>query len=457
MKKQILVIGGGPAGYPAALTAARLGAQVTLVEKNKLGGVCLNCGCIPSKSLLDVAHRFAGLPALASLGQPGADMLAQELFAKRDWPAIQARQQKATQKLVQGIGFLLKKAGVNVIYGDASFMDPHTVRIKTSAGLEVWPADGIILATGSQAFFPPPFDSIKEEIYDNSTVFTMPSLPHTMAIIGGGVIGCEMADLFSALGVNVHVIEMQPRILPLEDETAVRTLERALTKRGVVFHTAVSAQNAAKNQDGSWTITLSNGEELHIEKILAAIGRSVDLTSLKPENAGIPWTRKGVEVNPQTLQLKDHIYAAGDITGLCQLAHAASRQGEVAAQNLCGHSAVYHNENVPRAIYTSPEIASVGLTHAQAQAQGLPVSVHKSFFLANGRAVAQDQTEGYAELLCHADSGKILGGNIVGASAAELIHIISIALAAGFTRKQLQEVIFAHPTLAETIYEASKL
>ncbi len=313
------------------------------------------------------------------------------------------------------------------------------------------------MATGSQAFFPPPFDSIKNQIYDNSTLFNMPALARSMAIIGGGVIGCEMADLFSALGVNVHVIEMQPRILPLEDETAARTLERALTKRGVIFHTGVSAQQARQDENGLWKITLSNGEEVHAEKILAAIGRSVDLTGLKPENAGISWTRKGVAVNPQTLQLQEHIYAAGDITGLCQLAHAASRQGEVAAQNLCGQRAVYHNENVPRAIYTSPEMAAVGLTRTQAGQQGLAVKAHKSFFLANGRAVAQEQTEGYVELLCRADNGKILGGSIVGANAAELIHIISVALAAGFTLKQLQEVIFAHPTLAETIYEASKL
>ncbi len=457
MPKQILVIGGGPAGYPAALEAARLGAQVILVEKNKLGGVCLNCGCIPSKSVLDAAHRFAGLPALAALGQQGADELAQRLFEKRDWAAIQARQQKATQKLVQGISFLLKKAGVRVIEGEASFVDARTVRIKTAAGMEVWQVDGIILAAGSEAFFPPPFDALRGEIYDNSTLFNMPALPKSIAIIGGGVIGCEMADFLSALGVTVHVVEMQPRILPLEDETAARTLERALTKRGVVFHTGVSATEVRQEENSHWQITLSDGTQLQTEKILAAIGRSVDLTMMKPENADIVWTRKGVQVNPHTLQLKDHIYAAGDVTGLCQLAHAATRQGEVAARNLCGGTAVYHNESVPRAIYTSPEIASVGLTRAQAEAQHIPVKSHKSFFLANGRAVAQDQTEGYVELLANAANGKLLGGSIVGANAAELIHIISVALAAGFTLTQLKEVIFAHPTLAEAVYEAARL
>lgn len=454
--KQILVIGGGPAGYPAALEAARLGAQVTLVEKNKLGGVCLNCGCIPSKSLLDAAHRFAGLAALATLCQDEANPLAQQLFALRDWQKIQARQQKATQKLVQGISFLLKKANVHVITGEASFVDEKTVRIKTQNGTESVQADGVIVATGSQAFFPEPFDLIKNQIYDNSTVFDMPTLAQSMAIIGGGVIGCEMADFLSALGVQVHVIEMQARILPQEDETAARTLERALTKRGVVFHCGVSATQVEPVADG-WNLSLSDGTVLRSEKILAAIGRSVDLTPLHIENIEVEWTRKGVAVNAQTLQLKNNIYAAGDVNGLCQLAHAATRQGIVAARNLCGVPAVYHNEAVARAIYTSPEIAAVGLTKTQAEAKGVSVKTHKSFFLANGRAVAQDQTDGYVELLADTTTGKLLGGSIVGAHASELIHVVSVALAAGFTLEQLQEIIFAHPTLAESMGEAARL
>lgn len=451
---KIIVIGGGPAGYPAALQAASLGAQVTLVEKNKLGGVCLNCGCIPSKSLLDAAHKFALLSTLAAWSEDGTTDLAAQLFAKKDWSKIQARQQKATQKLVQGISFLLKKAGVTVITGTASFVDAHTVQVKTAVGTESLQADGIILATGSQAFFPSPFDTIRDQIYDNSTLFNMPSLPKSMAIVGGGVIGCEMADFLSALGVEVHVIEMQPRILPLEDETATRALTQSLTKRGVKFHTGLSATQAVE-ENGNWVLTLSNGEQVHAEKILAAIGRSVDLTELHMENIGVTWTRKGVQVNPQTLQLKDNIYAVGDVNGLCQLAHAATRQGEVAARNLCGQPTVYHNESVPRAIYTRPEIASVGLTRAQAQVQGIEVKVHKSFMLANGRAVAQEQTEGYAELLTD-PAGKILGATLVGANATELIHIVSVALQAGFTLTQLREVIFAHPTLAESIAEAAR-
>ena len=452
--KKIIVIGGGPAGYPAALKAASLGAQVTLVEKNKLGGVCLNCGCIPSKSLLDAAHRFGGLQALAVLGNENAPAAANSLFESRDFTKMQARQQAATAKLTQGISFLLKKAGVTVVQGTASFQDEQTVFVQTPQGTQTLNADGVIIAAGTEAFYPPPFDALKGKIYDNSTIFSMPALPRSLAIVGGGVIGCEMADLFSALGVDVHLIELQPRLLPLEDENAVRTLNQAFVKRGIKIHTGVSA-TAAVQTENSFEITLSSGEKIQTETVLAAIGRSADLTDLHLENIGVAWTRKGVTVNPQTLQVKNNIYAAGDITGLCLLAHAATRQGETAASNLCGVPATYHNERVPRAIYTAPEIAAVGLSRTQAQAQGIAVKAHKTFFLANGRAVAQGQTEGYVEWLSDAQSGKLLGVCLVGAQASELVHVAAVALEAGFTVTQFQQVIFAHPTLAESVWEAA--
>ena len=439
--KRILVIGGGPAGYPAALKAASLGAQVTLIEKNKLGGVCLNCGCIPSKSLLDAAHKVR-------LVQEATGVLSV------DWPSIQKHQQAATQKLVQGIAFLLKKAGVTVLEGEASFVTENTVRVRLTDGREqLLEADGIILATGSEAFFPPPFDKMKDKIYDNSTFFQMSALPKTLAIVGGGVIGCEMADCMNGLGVEVHLIEMQSRLLPLEDENASRTLTQAFIKRGIKVHTGVSASSAEETENG-FCLTLSNGETVHVQTILAAIGRSVNAENLGLENIGVTATRKGISVNPKTLQLKNNIYAVGDVNGLCQLAHAATRQGEVAASNLCGVAAEYHNERVPKAIYTSPEIASVGATRAELQTQNIPFKSHKAFLLANGRAVAQDQTTGYYELFSHAQTGHLLGAVLVGAQAAELIHTISIALAAKQTVEQLKEVIFAHPTLAESIHEA---
>lgn len=441
--KQIVVIGGGPGGYPAALKAASLGAKVVLVEKKHLGGVCLNCGCIPSKSFLHSAHEYQIAKRYG-------------LTAAPDFENIKHTQQTATQKLVQGISFLLKKAGVEVINGEGKLLDTRRVQVTLPSGeTRTLETDGIILATGSEAFLPPPFDALKGKIYDNSNFFTLPALPKTLAIVGGGVIGCEMADCMNALGVEVHLIEMQPRILPPEDENASRTLTQTFTKRGIVLHTGVSVSKADE-QNGGFVLTLSDGTTLAAEQVLAAIGRTANIANLGLENIGVSATRKGVEVNPQTLQLKDTVYAVGDMNGLCLLAHAATRQGEVAAANLCGVPTQYHNERVPRAIYTTPEIASAGATRAQLQAAQIPFKTHKSFLLANGRAVAQNQTAGFFEIFTHAETGKVLGGVLVGAQATELVHVLGVALSAQMTLAQLKEVIFAHPTLAESIGEAAR-
>ena len=451
--KQIVVIGGGPAGYPAALKAAALGAQVTLIEKKHLGGVCLNCGCIPSKSFLDAAHRFQTVLSSAELGGEEAQQIAQNLFAARDFNKVKARQQAATQKLQQGISLLLKKAHVTVINGEASFVDNHTLSVRDDGGEQKLTFDGAILATGSEAFYPSPFDRWKGQIYDNANFFNIEKLPGSIAVIGGGVIGCEMADFLQAFGVEVNIVEMQPQLLPQEDENAVRVLTQAFIKRGIKIRTGVSATDVRKTENG-FEITLSDGQILQTQAILAAIGRTIDLTALHLEHIGVAWTRKGVPVNPRTMQLTDNVYAAGDVTGLLQLAHAATRQGEVAAINLCGGTAEYHNERVPRAIYTSPEIASVGLSRAQAQSRGMEIKAHKSFFLANGRAVAQGQTEGYAEWISDIHTNQLLGASVVGAHATELIHVAAVALEAHLTTEQLRQVVFAHPTFAESLTEA---
>ena len=451
--KHIVVIGAGPAGYPAALKAAALGASVTLVEKKALGGVCLHCGCIPSKSFLDGAHRFQTALSAARLGTPAARAAAEDLFRARDFQALKTRQQQATQKLAQGIGLLLKKAGVEVIAGEGFFIDDHTLGIRTAEGEQQISFDGAILAVGSEAFYPPPFDGLRGKIYDNSNFFSMPSLARSWSIIGGGVIGCEMADFLNAFGAEVHLVEMQPRLLPLEEEGAARVISQAFTKRQIALHTGVSAVKA-RHTGAGFELELSDGKILQTEAVLAAIGRSIDLTALHLERIGVTWDRKGVRVDPQTLQLKDHIYAAGDVTGLLQLAHAATRQGEVAASNLCGVPAQYHNELIPRAIYTTPEVASVGLSREQAQAQGIEVKTQKAFLMANGRAVAQDQTEGYAQWISDAKTGKLLGASFVGANAAELIQVAVVALNAGLTVTQLQSAVFAHPTFAESWTEA---
>lgn len=447
MSKKVLVIGSGPAGYPAALKLAALGAEVTVVEKNKAGGVCLNCGCIPSKSLLDAAHRFYTVKeakALSSHPEAG-----DAFFNSFDFAKIQARRQAAVDKLQRGVLALFKAAKVNYIEAEASFTSPNSVKING----EEMTFDAVIIATGSKAFYPPPFDKYKEHLYDNSNIFTITELPKRAVIIGGGVIGCEFACIFNALGVQTTIVELAPSILPLEDESISRVLKTSFEKRGIKIMTSTSAEDMTV-ENGVKTIRLAGGQTLEADLVLAAVGRTPDFQNLNLEAAGVEYDAKAVKVNPKTMQAKDNIYAAGDINRLCQLAHAATAQGETAALNIMGLPAEYDNNLVPSAIYTWPEAASVGLTLKKALAQGYKARAKKSFMLANGRAVAQGETEGFAQIIEDEETGLVLGAQIVGPGSGEMIHIPLMAMTFKIKAKEAGKVIFAHPTVSECLKEA---
>ena len=443
MDLKIAVIGAGPAGYPAALTAARLGAQVTLIEKDKF------IYHITFIVFLDAAHRLDVARDIARFCETET-----ALTFTPSWPKIQARQQAVTSKLTAGVAALMRQAKVNVISGTAEFTDGHTLTVHTAQGKQTVPFDKVIIAAGTTAFVPAPFDQLPGIVYDNSTIFSIPALPKTLAIIGGGAIGCEFATLMSSLGVQVQLIEMQPRLLPNMDEGLARLLTKNLQKRGVQIFTG-QAVTAARAENGHAVLQLADGKSLTADAVLAAIGRTCDLTELHPQRLGLAWTRKGLQgVNPQTLQVTDNIYAAGDVTGLCLLAHAGTRQGIVAAQNACGQNAVYNNDFIPNAVYTTPELASVGLTKAQAEAKGFTVKTYKSFMLANGRALTQDQADGYVEIISNSADGKILGAALACPNASDIIATISVALQAQMTIDQLKQVVFPHPTICEAIAEA---
>ncbi|MDR0292252.1 MAG: dihydrolipoyl dehydrogenase [Elusimicrobium sp.] len=443
MTKNIVVIGAGPAGYPAALKAASLGANVTLIEKNAIGGVCLNCGCIPSKSLLDAAHRFdiaAGLKNLAEEDNVGATP---------SWQKISARREEVILKLRAGINALLKAKKVNVITGEAKFLNDKEIETN---GQKI-PFDAAIIAAGTHSFIPQLFEEHRHNILDNSTVFNIKELPKTVTIIGGGVIGCEFASLFNSLGAKVNIVEMMPALVTGEDETSARVLANSFAKRGINILAGKTAEKF-EVKDGKKFITLAGGEVLESDAVLVAVGRAAHLGGLGLENIGVSWTRRGVEVNPQTMQIKENIFAAGDVTGLCLLAHAATRQGEVAAANALGHKEIYDNNLIPRAMYTNPEISSIGLNKTQAEKAGYKVKVNRAFFAANGRALTQEETDGQIQIISEENSGKILGAAIAGANASEMIHIFSVAMAAGMTTARLKNIVFAHPSLSEIIAEA---
>jgi len=256
-----------------------------------------------------------------------------------------------------------------------------------------------------------------------------------------------------SLGTKVNLVEMMPTLVPGEDETSIRTLTNSFIKRGINVLTNKAAKSCTF-ENGKKIVTLETGEVLESDEILVAVGRTAHLGKLGLENIGISWTRRGVEVDPKTLKLKDNIYAVGDVNGLYLLAHAAEKQGEVAAKNACGVPAVYNNDLIPRAMYTHPEVASVGMTRVQAEKAGHTVKVYKSFYMSNGRALTQEETEGQAQIFADSTTGKILGAAIAGANASEMVHVFSVALHAGMTAEQMKEIVFAHPSLTEIIKEA---
>ncbi len=341
MSKKIVVIGSGPGGYPAALKAAKLGAEVTLIEEGPTGGVCLNCGCIPSKSLLDAAHKFYDLKKTAALST------AESCDLRPDFAKIQARRQAAVSKLQRGLGLMFKNAKINFVQARARFTSDKEI----TAGGQTFPFDAAIIAAGTKAFYPPPFDKYKDKLYDNSNIFTLNYLPASITILGGGVIGCEFACIFNALGVQVNIVELLPNIIPFEDEASIAVLRRALERRGVNIITGQAAKDIAFEGDDK-IITLSDGQTLKSAEVLVALGRVCELDDMGLENAGIEWTRKGIKADAKTLQVKPNIYAVGDVNGLCLLAHAATAQGEIAAQHIFGGAEVYNNELIPKAIYT---------------------------------------------------------------------------------------------------------
>ncbi len=444
--KNIAIIGAGPAGYPCALKAAKLGAKVTLIESGELGGVCLNCGCIPSKALLHGAHNFIKVKELEKYSSNPS--LGEEYFKTLSFAKLQEQRKATILKLRAGISKMLEAAKINVIKGKAKFVSQNTLEV----GGQNLTFDDIVIATGSRAFLPKQFESLKDKIYDNSTIFNIEKLPSTLAILGGGVIACEFACLMQALGVQVTIIEMQADILPKEEETIRRTLKQILIKRGVQIFTDTAAKEI-KIQDNQKVILLDNGKEIVCEEILAALGRRANTEDLNLEATSITLP---LQVNPETLELKPHIYAIGDVNGLCQLAHAATAQGEVVAERIMGRNTPYDNSLIPSAIYTWPEAANIGLSITEARAKGFDAVIKKSFLLANGRAVAQGETDGFAQLIEDTKTGKLLGAQIVAPNAGEIIHIAALAIKFGLTVSDIESTVFAHPTISETIKEAAQ-
>lgn len=445
MEKHIVIIGAGPGGQEAALKAAKMGAKVTLIEKGELGGVCLNCGCVPSKTWLSSAHNFASLKEIAKYSTKEQELSA--LSASYDFFKMQQNRQAVIARLKRGLEFLYKQAKINLIKGEAKIKSGNTIVVNEQ---EIT-FDALILACGSAAFYPPAFESFKDKLLDNTKVFNLEKLPKSITILGGGAIGCEFACFFNALGIKVVLVEKLPSIVQVMGQDISRAVKTALEKRGIEIKTGIGA-NALEIDGENKVIILENGEKIVSEEVLVALGRRVDLSGLNLEALDIAYDRKGVKVNPQTMQVKDNIYAVGDITGLSLLAHAAAAQATAAVNHILTGKGSYNNDLIPSVLYTWPEAASIGLTKEKAT---FPVKAHKSFYLANGRALSQNESEGFAQIITEEATGKIVGAQIVGVGAGEMIHLISLAIKNKNTLEDFSNLIFAHPTLTEVLKDAA--
>ncbi|WP_391557479.1 dihydrolipoyl dehydrogenase [Robertmurraya sp.] len=445
----IMIIGGGPAGYVAAITAAQQGHQVSLIDQGPLGGTCLNEGCMPTKSLLESADVYS---QVQHAGEFGIQLFADGI--EIDWQRIQHRKNQVVSTLVHGIQYLMRKNKVKVINGKASFITSNTVRVKGEGTEQQVSADKIIIATGSEPVALPfaPFDD--EWILHSSHAMSLQEIPASMVIIGGGVIGCEFASVYSRFGTNVTIIEMSCQLLPGEDEDVAAVLHKKLEDDGVIIHTSTAVKDLQKDKK---MVLFENDEgiqKLSADLVLVSIGRKPRVQNLGLENIGLEFSHQGIFVNERMETNIPNIYACGDVIGGVQLAHIAFHEGTVAALQASGEEAQVNYRAVPRCIYTSPEIASVGLTEKQARDQYGDIRIGEFPFAANGKALITGKQQGKVKVLVEPDFGEVIGVSIVGVHATELIGQATVMLHAELTTDSLENFIAAHPTLSETIHEA---
>lgn len=450
----VVIIGGGTGGYVCAIRGAQLGLKVALVEKDRLGGVCLNWGCIPTKTLLRSATAYQQALGLAELG------VRVDGSISVDWDAIQTRKETVVERLVSGVERLLAGHGVEVIRGTAHLSSPHRVEVGLlDGGQRTLQARDVVVATGSVPTRPPIGGLDLPGVVSSDELLALDVLPQRLAIIGGGVIGIEFATLFRALGVEVTVVEMLPHILPPVDRELSKRYQVYLRRQGVALRVGAQVEAVAETGNGELAIHYTRkrkAEVVEAEVVLNATGRVAFSQGLGLEQLGVKRERGQVWVDDRLATNVSGIWAIGDVTGKVMLAHVASRQGEVAAEAIAGRDSRMDYRAVPNVVFSSPEIASVGLTSQEAEEQDIAVEVGSFPFSASGKALALGETEGQVNLLCEPGSGRVLGMHVMGPHASDLVAEGALAIHVGATAQALAETIHAHPTLSEAVAEAAR-
>ncbi len=448
-KFDLVVIGAGPGGYVSAIKAAQLGMRVCLVEKGYLGGSCLNVGCIPTKTLLANAEVMHKVQTAKEFGITTGPI-------SFDFAKMKERKDGVVQKIRKSLEGLILSNQITILQGQAEFISPKELKIKGQE-THIIGAEKVIIATGSEPLDIAAFPCDHKKILNSSSILELTTLPKTLAIIGGGYIGCEFASLYAAFGVRVIILEALPSIVSIQGKAIADALTRAFQKKGIEIQTNVMVEGI-DTTDAGVSVRIKDKAPVNCDMALVAIGRKVVSGSLGLEKAGVQLGDKGaILVNERMETNVPGIYAIGDVTGKFLLAHVASHQGIIAALNAAGKEGRMHYEAVPAVIFTSPEIASVGMTLEQATQAGHSPTVGKFPFQALGKSVAAQETEGFAEIIADKKTGQILGAQVVGYGASSLIAEVALAIANELTLECLTETIHAHPTLPEAWLEAGLL
>lgn len=458
-QKHIAILGAGPGGYVAAIRAAQLGARVTVIENQALGGVCLNWGCIPSKALLAVVELGDKAKKAAELGLQLGGTVSYDLAR------MVARKNKVVETLVKGIATLFKTWQIEHLDGTGDLLDERTIRVsKRDGGEATVQADALILATGSSWPNLPLFPIDGQQVITSKEALGQTAIPASLLIVGGGVEGCEFASLYSGLGTRVTLVELMPRILPLEDEEIASFMERELKKRGVVIQTGATVEKLER-LNGMVKAILKEGAAIEAEKLLVSVGRGFNSKGIGLEKAGVQVGKRGeILVNDRLETNVQGVYAIGDVVGKAMLAHVASAQGKVAVENIMGHPREISYHVVPAGIFTLPEIGRVGLTEQQARERSAKpgfkpeteVKIGRFRYAGLGKAQGAGETTGLFKIIADAKNGTILGVHIVGAHAADLVHEAALAMQLGATASAVADMIHAHPTLTEGMMEAAE-
>ena len=452
-KFDVIIVGGGPAGYVCAIRCSQLGLSTAVVERDKLGGVCVNIGCIPTKALLHSAWA-AGI-----IAHEARDLGITVGEVKSDYGVAMKRSRKVSEQNSKGVGFLMKKHKVTVLAGTGTLLPGRKVKVDKETHEA---AKAVVIATGSRVKGIPPIglDINKTTVISSDEALFLEKAPATLAVIGAGAVGCEFADIFNAFGSKVTLIEALPKILPLEDAESSDLVAKSYKKRGIDVLAGAKVAKASVGKD-QVTLTVEAGGEtmtIEAEKVLMAAGRAVNTETLGLKEAGVELNERGfIKVNLETLETSARgIYAIGDVAGPPMLAHKGSREGVHVAETIAGHTP--HRikyDNVPSVTYCHPEVAGIGLTEEACKEQKLEYQVGRFPFSANGRARATNETEGHVKIIRGKKYGEILGAHIVGGHASEMIHELAVARENEFTVEEVDLAIHAHPTLSEAIAEAA--